>query len=189
MKSIQIYNYVERLSKLLRVDSRQAGAKFGLQPVQLEALHYLSICNQYSDTPMAVTEYLGQTKGTVSQTLKVLEKKELLSKYPDKKDKRVSHLKVTLKGKQLLKQLIPTPMFIKACRALSDKDQSQIISALDQLLIMLLRANNMKAFGVCKNCRYNSKTDNGGYFCNLVQQPLSVGDIKLLCREFEECGE
>ena len=61
-----IYDYVERLSELLRVDARRAGAAHGLLPVQLEALHYLSICNCYSDTPMAVTEYLGQTKGTVS---------------------------------------------------------------------------------------------------------------------------
>ena len=30
--------------------------------------------------PKAVTEYLGQTKGTVSQTLNVLEKKGLLTK-------------------------------------------------------------------------------------------------------------
>ena len=80
MKTNQIYDYVERLSELLRVDARQKGAEHGLLPVQLEVLHYLSICNQYSDTPMAVTEYLGQTKGTVSQTLKVLENKALLVK-------------------------------------------------------------------------------------------------------------
>jgi DNA-binding MarR family transcriptional regulator len=77
------YDYVERLSELLRIDSRQAGADHGLQPVQLEALHYLSICNRYSDTPAAVTESLGQTKGTVSKTLRVLKRKGLLSKQLD----------------------------------------------------------------------------------------------------------
>ena len=130
MKSNLIYDYVERLSELLRVDSRQAGAEHGLQPVQLEALHYLSICNRYSDTPMAVTEYLGQTKGTVSQTLKVLERKGLLSKQRDKNDKRISHLKVSSKGKRLLNKTIPTTMFIKACEILSDKTQSEIVTSL-----------------------------------------------------------
>ena len=86
MNTNHIYDYVERLSELLKIDSRQAGAEHGIQPVQLEVLHYLSICNRYSDTPMAVTEYLGQTKGTVSQTLKVLEKKSLLTKRFDKGD-------------------------------------------------------------------------------------------------------
>lgn len=186
MKFNPIYDYVERLSELLRVDSRRVVADHGLQPVQLEALHYLSICNRFSDTPMTVTEYLGQTKGTVSQTLKVLEKKGLLTKLADANDKRISHLKVSAKGKQLLKQSVPTPMFIKACEELSDKDQLQIETALKLLLTTLLQANSMKSFGVCHSCRYNSKTEAGAYFCNLVQQALSVDDIQLICKEHEK---
>lgn len=185
MKSDHIYNYVERLGELLRVDSRQATRDHGLQPVQLEVMHYLSICNRFSDTPMAVTEYLGLTKGTVSQTLKVLEKKELLSKKLDEIDKRISHLKLTAKGEKLLNKTIPTTMFVKACEALPDKKQSEITSSLKQLLITLLQANDLKTFGVCSSCRYNSKTENGGYFCRLVEQPLSVEDIELICREHE----
>lgn len=185
MKSNLIYDYVERLSELLRIDSRKAGAAHGLQPVQLEVLHYLTICNQYSDTPMAVTEYLGQTKGTVSQTLKVLEKKELLSKQLDKNDKRIYHLKVTIKGKRLLNKTIPTTMFVNACEEISDKKQSEIEASLQQLVITLLQSNNMKTFGVCSSCRHNSKTEDDGYFCNLVQQPLTDNEIHLICREHE----
>lgn len=44
---------------------------------------------------MAVTEYLGQTKGTVSQALKVLENKKYIPKHSDTDDKRITHLKVT----------------------------------------------------------------------------------------------
>ena len=110
MKTNQIYDYVERLSELLRVDARQKGAEHGLLPVQLEVLHYLSICNQYSDTPMAVTEYLGQTKGTVSQTLKVLENKALLVKVSDEKDKRTTHLSLSPKGRRLVNEIIPTQL-------------------------------------------------------------------------------
>jgi hypothetical protein len=57
---------VGRLASPVRNEARQALAEHGLQPVQFEALHYLTRCNRYSDTPMAVTEFLGQTKGTVS---------------------------------------------------------------------------------------------------------------------------
>ena len=185
MKSNPIYDCVERLSELLKIDARQAGAAHGLQPVQLEILHYLSICNRYSDTPMAVTEYLGQTKGTVSQTLKVLEKKQLLSKQLDKNDKRIYHLKVTSSGKRLLNKTIPTTLFVKACEVLPDEKQSEIVVSLKQLLATLLQANNMKTFGVCHSCRYNSKTEEDGYFCNLVRQPLKENDIQLICREHE----
>ena len=45
-----------------------------LEPVHLATLRYLCNCNRFSNTASAITEYLGQTKGTISQTLKVLEK-------------------------------------------------------------------------------------------------------------------
>ncbi|MEH6343982.1 MAG: MarR family winged helix-turn-helix transcriptional regulator [Bermanella sp.] len=185
MKSNSIYNYVERLGGLLRADARQAGLKPGLQPVQLEALHYLAICNQFSDTPMAVTEYLGQTKGTVSQTLKVLEKKELLKKVADKKDKRVSHLRLTPKGQALLASLVPTQTFVNSCDKLNKKQRQQIEEALNLLLSSLLKTNQLKSFGVCHSCHYNTKEKDGGYFCNLVNLPLTPSDVQLICREHE----
>jgi len=180
-----IYDCVERLSELIRVDSRQAGAEHGLQPVQIEALHYLSICNRYSDTPMAVAEYLGQTKGTVSQTLKVLENKGLLTKKTDENDKRISHLKLSAKGKRLLNNTIPTTMFVKACAVLPEKKKSEIEASLKLLLNVIVQANKMKTFGVCNSCRHNMNKE-GAYYCNLIQEPLSDSDIQLICKEHEK---
>lgn len=185
MKADDIYDYVERLSELFRIDTRQAGVGHGLQPVQLEVLHYLSICNRFSDTPMAVTEYLGQTKGTVSQTIKVLENKGLVSKIVDQEDKRVTHLALSTQGKRLINQLVPTTMVVNACKALPEKTQSQIASSLNQLLSALLESNDLKTFGACHSCRYNSQSGEEGYYCNLAQQPLTLDDVKMICREHE----
>lgn len=185
MKTKQIYDYIERLSNLLRNEIRREGAEDGLQPVQLEALHYLSICNRYSDTPMGVTEYLGQTKGTVSQSLKVLEKKAFLTKYPDKNDKRITHLKVSSTGEKLLKKSIPTPLFTHACEHLNEQYKTQIVAGLKELLQAVQRSNGMKSFGVCHTCRYNQKNEEGGYFCDLTKERLSQSDVQLICREHE----
>jgi len=185
MSSDTIYNYVERLSELLRGDSRLAGAEHGLQPVQLESLHYLSICNRYSDTPMGVTQYLGQTKGTVSQTLKVLEKKGLLIKAVDTNDKRILHLKITDKGKKLLTEIIPTGMFVAASKSLLAKKKKEVEQSLKELLTTLLQANNLKTFGICKSCRHNSKMEDAGYYCNLLEQPLTNDDVQLICKDHE----
>lgn len=185
MTTTHIYDLVERLGELLRVGARQTLTDYGLQPIQLEALHYLSLCNRFSDTPMAVTEYLGQTKGTVSQTLKVLEKKALVTKVPDSGDKRVVHLKVTDSGHQLLATAIPGPLFGKACDGLSEPQQQQIREALQLLLSQLLRSNGMRPFGQCRGCRHNRKDEQGQFYCGLVQQPLSERDVLLICKEYE----
>jgi DNA-binding MarR family transcriptional regulator len=187
MESNQIYDYIERLGNLLRTDSRRGGVEHGIQPVQLEALHYLSLCNRYSDTPMATTEYLGQTKGTVSQTLKVLEKKGFLKKSTDLNDKRVVHLKITGSGNRLLQQFISASQFVDACEQLPEKSQTQILVSLKELLQTIQRTNGMKSFGVCHTCKYNQKNGKS-YFCNLTEEPLSTTDIKLICREHQHAA-
>ncbi|MCJ8336835.1 MAG: MarR family winged helix-turn-helix transcriptional regulator [Pseudomonadales bacterium] len=185
MASTKIYDFIERIAELQRADSRRCTAEFGLQPVQLEVLHYLSICNQFSDTAKALTEYLGQTKGTVSQTLKVLENKGYLRKVADIKDGRITHLQVTDSARQLLHQAIPSPLFNAACERLSDKKNAQIESSLRELLQALLGSNNMQTFGVCHSCRYNTHKGGSEYYCELLKLPLHETEVQLICKEHQ----
>jgi DNA-binding MarR family transcriptional regulator len=178
-----IHEYLERLSNLLRTEARRSGTAYGLQPVQLQALHYLAICNRYSDTPLAVTEYLGLTKGTVSQTLMVLENKGLIAKTGDKEDKRVVHLKVTRTGKRLVQKAFPAQLLRAVCTRLSEAQQQRVIAGMKTLLLACQEANRMRSFGACHTCRHNQRTAEGGYLCGLTQEPLSSDDIMRICRE------
>lgn len=166
----------------MRMETRQAGIQYGLQPVQIEILRYLSICNQYSNNAKSVTEYLGQTKGTVSQTLKVLENKGLLVKQSDLVDKRITHLTVTAQGTKLLKDIIPSSIFTKANESLTETEANGIQEAIKTLLLTVLRSNDMKSFGICSSCRYHNKRAEG-YYCALLQKPLANEEISLICRE------
>ena len=176
---------IERLSGLIRNESRTLLLEHGLQPVQFEALHYLSMCNRYSDTPMGVTEFLGQTKGTVSQTLKVLEKKLLLEKVPDVKDKRVTHLFVTAKGRELVNLIFPLPMMKKVDETIADAQLCELNNSLTHLLTTIQQANKSKSFGQCHSCQHNIKLSNNEFLCGLTKESLSDSDIELICREHE----
>lgn len=186
MNYLSTQQLIERLSGLIRNETRNLLLEHGLQPVQFEALHYLSICNRYSDTPMGVTEFLGQTKGTVSQTLKVLEKKSLLTKVADEKDKRVTHLIVTESGKALVKLIFPLPNMKMADELIPASQLSEINNALSQLLTTIQQANEFKSFGQCLSCRHNLKLANDEFLCGLTKESLTHTDIKLICREHEE---
>lgn len=72
--------YIERISSLMRITFRQELAREGFQLVHLETLSYLSSCNKYSNSPQHVAEYLGLTKGTVSQSISLLESVGLVKK-------------------------------------------------------------------------------------------------------------
>ena len=176
---------LDRLSSLLRSESRNLLHEHGLQPVQFEALYYLSICNRYSDTPMGVTEYLKQTKGSVSQTLKVLEKKGLIVKTADTNDKRVAHLSVTPNGRTLIDKILPSPSLQMANDFLNSQEIEKINTTLTTLLSTIQRANNFKSFGQCASCVHNIKSKSNDFFCGLTKEPLSQLETELICREHE----
>lgn len=179
----ELFNLIERLANLLRQETRLEGQSLGLQPIQQEALYYLSTCNRYSDTTLAVTEFLGLTKGTVSQSLKVLESKALIVRVKDKNDKRITHLKVTKAGTEFLMKTCPPQKFTDAITSLSVDEEYETKSLLKKVLNNYQHATGRTAFGVCQNCRFNHKTSNG-VLCELTKEALSSDDIMLICREY-----
>ena len=78
------------LSRVLQGEQRQQAVAAGLPAVQWTILHYLRQANRYSNTPQALGEYLGLTKGTVSQSLKRLEARGWVKRVADARDGRVS---------------------------------------------------------------------------------------------------
>lgn len=178
----ELQNYLERLCNLMRGHTRGALVTLGLQPVQLEALSYLARCNRFSNTPAAVAEYLGSTKGTVSQTLKVLESKGLLEKVTDTKDRRVVHLVPTPQGREILAGALPAPILGQAVAGLAPPDLHALVDGLRRLLGAIQRANERRGFGACATCRYNARTPEGIY-CRLTGEALAKSDLGLICRE------
>jgi len=182
MNDLNTFRLIERISNLIRSEERKKYAAIGLQPVHIQVLEYLSTCNRFSDTPVAVAEFLGMTKGTISQSIQVLERKNYVEKSQDSQDGRVVHLALSAQGKQLLDELKPVDVFTQAQAAISSQGFTTIEAALNEILIELQKANNAKSFGVCHSC-VNFIQVQDHYLCNLTHLPLSQNDSKKICRE------
>ncbi|MDD5033127.1 MAG: MarR family winged helix-turn-helix transcriptional regulator [Methylococcaceae bacterium] len=185
MNTETIYEYLERIANLLRTDTRKAGISKGLQPVQLEALHYLKNCNRYSNTPAAVADFLGLTKGTVSQTLGVLETAGLIEKQPDSRDRRVVHLRLTESGASVIADSMPPKVLQEAMNLTSATEQDILLNSLAQVLRALQKANRLRTFGVCKTCRHHRVEADDRHRCGLTGEILLDQDIDKICREHE----
>ena len=184
MDNTLLYQLLERISNLLRAEQRLVGNDLGLQEVHLQVLLYLSRCNRYSNTPLGVADYLNATKGTISQSLKVLEKKGYILKKADAKDRRVVHLILTTQGQKLLKQVVPPSLFTHAVKELSDEQVEFLATQLSLLLGHLQKANRARSFGVCHTCRFFLREEDG-FRCGLTQEALSHDDSQSICREHE----
>lgn len=185
MNTTSLYELLERLTSLLRAEERAAGLPGGLQPVHLQALAYLARCNRYSNTPAGVTDYLGLTKGTVSQTLNLLEARGWIRKNPSLIDKRVVHLQLTPEGRQRLQTLWPPGQVNAALQQLTAAQQQQLQTALTDLLRALQHSQEGLSFGICHSCRHFLREGAEHYRCGLTQEPLSVDDSELICREHQ----
>ena len=183
MPGLKIQELVERIGNLLRAAERAAGASFGLQPVHLQSLLYLSRCNRLSDTPAAVTDFLGATKGTVSQTLGVLERNGFLERRPDADDGRKVHLCLPRRGERACQAVAPLPAVQEATERLPEPET--LVGGLESLLRGLQRANSCRTFGVCRTCRHFQVTGRERFQCGLTGEPLRPAESLQICREHE----
>ncbi len=175
---------IERIGQLLRAEEQSEG----LYPVQWTALRYLGQANRFSRTPIALTRYLGMTRGTVSQTLIALERKGLISREPSARDKRSLDVTLTDAGKAALAN-DPLESLSGAVEAALGKDSGRLTAALKDVLGKLVAQNEHRLFGQCRSCRhFRAKEGHGGkglHRCALLDVDLSDADSRQICVEQE----
>ncbi|KAA3609540.1 MAG: MarR family transcriptional regulator [Planctomycetota bacterium] len=178
------YQILERIGTLLRAEERRLAALCGLKPAQWSALCYLARCNRYSDTPSAVGEYLGTTKGTTSQTLRRLQEKGLLREVADSHDRRVVHWRLSAAGKKMFRNHGPESAIEPFLQGLSkDRDSRNL---LQEILRRLQKANDYRSFGICGSCNHFRRLGGGRFQCGLTGESLRAEEASLLCREHQE---
>jgi DNA-binding MarR family transcriptional regulator len=182
METVNVFDLIERMTALIRSEERKKCAELGLQPVHLQVLDYLSRCNRYSDTPAALTNYLGMTRGTVSQTVLLLEKKGYLKKTADESDRRAVHLSLLPEGEIILKQARAVDLFKRASLIFKENAFVNHEIIFLKALTALQKANRSQSFGLCRTCQHFIRLPTG-FQCGLTKESLSHSDSEKICQE------
>jgi MarR family transcriptional regulator, negative regulator of the multidrug operon emrRAB len=179
---------VGRLGNLMRAESRRVGSDEQLQAVHVEALVYLSLANRYSNTPQALAEYLGVTKGTASQSLLLLDRRGLIERYEDDLDRRVVRLRLSGSGEQWIYDNQPQLSWQNATRNISPNRIRNAVSALRETLATFQQDNEGSLFGTCATCRHFEKLSARAYRCGVMGDRLSGPETRKICWLYEERG-
>ena len=169
---------LERLARVMRAREHEDG----LNPAQREALRYLARANRFSNTPGALTRYLGATKGTISQTVMALERKGCIAKAPRSARKTV-HLTLTEKGREVLSR-DPWTELAAVAGELGGKTRRRMQRGLEELLETELKRAGLASFGSCASCRYfreRGREADGPHLCMLFEDGLSNDDATRIC--------
>ena len=172
---------LERLSRLMRA------AEFGdgLNPAQWEALRFLARANRFSNSPGALTRYLGATKGTISQTVKALERKRLIEKTERPGERRSVVLRLTPAGRDMMIK-DPWTGLARSCDALGGKTRRRMDRGLADMLAQEITRRMDPSFGSCGSCRFwradaRSEDARGPHLCMLFDESLSATETGQVC--------
>lgn len=171
----------ERLAALIQQSVREEAQRHGLQPVHVQILAYLARANRYSTLPIAIAEYLGITRGTVSQSLALLERKGLLTRARDDQDARRVQLRLTPAGEALLEDSWSGRL--DAALTAMGVDRASLERELRALLVGLQRINGQRPFGICRRCAHFLEEASGPR-CGLTGEALTEVQTAKLCREW-----
>ena len=178
---------VELIDRLSRIAHTLQFAE-GLNPAQWEALRYIAKANRNSCSPGALAEFMGSTKGTVSQTLKALESKGLIGRERRDGNRRAVQVSITDEGRRLLEK-DPLCAISDALALCSDSDQADLVNGMERLLGAMQRSLGVAEFGQCTDCCHYkpeacSETNSVGCRCGVSGELFHAMEIDKICADF-----
>lgn len=176
---------LERLSEAFRVLLWEHAKVIGISPIQIQILIFVA----YHDEALCNVSQLAQefnlTKPTISDAVRILDKKGLIAKITSPSDKRAYSIALSKEGKAIVKK---TQHFARPIHTLTNQiektEQEQFFKTLTKIIYGLNQTGILSVQRTCHGCRFYEKKGTIG-FCTLMKKDLLEKDIRLDCAEFE----
>lgn len=176
---------LERISEAFRVLLWQEGKESALTPLQLQLLIFLKFHSQEKCKVNYLAREFNLTKATISETVRLLSKKELIYKETDPIDTRSYSIFLTEKGKNIaIKSSSFAGALEKPLHSFTQEQKKIFFSSLLELIEKLNKAGIITVQRMCFSCRfYNPGNEND--YCNLLKKKLFKQDLRIDCPEHE----
>lgn len=177
---------MERLFTVYRVLMWEKVKEFNLSPIQIQFILYLRKYPEKMRNVSAISSEFRLTKATVSDALSALERKKIVYKEKDRKDKRLSTINLTEKGIELAESLEFWDSPIKEIlKDLSESEKEQILLFFIKLINSLRNKGLINAVRMCLTCSHFKKNSISNaeipYFCELTGKAFSEKELKIDC--------
>ncbi|KAA1243004.1 MarR family winged helix-turn-helix transcriptional regulator [Aquimarina sp. RZ0] len=177
---------LERISEAFKSLLRDHAKTIGLSPIQIQILIFIA----YHKEDLCKVSYLANefnvTKPTISDAVKILEKKEMIFKTKASADSRSYYISLTDTGKKavLETESFATPIK-KQLSNFNLEEQESLLKTITTLIFKLNQTGILTIQRTCYNCKFYEKSKSNHY-CNLMQTALRDTEIRLDCPEFQK---
>lgn len=189
-KSVEerIAHALARISIVSRHQLFNMAMAYKLSAIQAQILSLLSKENVIEIVPLS--QKLGLKPSTVSDSVKTLEKKGLVKRYPLLEDKRHKRVYITEKGKEIGYKVSMWPdLFQDSISGLSKREKEILLKMLIRIIISFLKKGFIQEIKMCLSCTYflpfvhTNKAKP--HHCSLVNIPLGISNLRLDCVDYE----
>ncbi len=177
---------LERISQAFKVLLWNKAKELGLSPIQIQILLFVAYHKSEHNNVSALAQEFNVTKPTISDAIRVLDKKSLIIKDYSSEDNRSYTILLSSLGSEVVKS---TQHFAGGLSDFFDdvmpEEKEGFFKVLTQLISKLNREGILTVQRTCFACKFYEKT-RANHYCHLLEKQLKHEDIRLDCIEFEE---
>ncbi|GIH89865.1 MarR family winged helix-turn-helix transcriptional regulator [Planobispora siamensis] len=186
----QLLAGLAKLGQAVRMSAWRNAGPYGLSPLQADILAFLA----GDDRPRRqgeVVAALASTAPTVSDAMRALTGKGLVSKARDAVDARASVLTLTDIGRQEAARLSAVPEPLRAAVAALDPDDlAAMLRGASAMMRVLQERRAIPISRMCLTCRFyrpDAHPDDPArpHHCMFVDAPFGDGELRLDCPDHE----
>lgn len=182
---------LHKIGLAMKQQSWQQANEEGLSATQGQIL--AALVGHGALTGTELSERLGVTLPTISDSVRVLVEKKLVTKSPDPRHSRASLLTPSKRGAALGARARSWPEFMAdAVADLSTEEQGAFLGGVMKMIRSLQEQGLVPLSGMCLTCtqfRPNVREGATPHQCALVDAPLADEQLRLDCPEHERATE
>lgn len=176
---------LERISEAFRVLLWNESKENSLSPIQIQILIFIHFHALEKCKVGYLADEFNMTKATISDSVRVLLSKELVTKETDPIDTRSYSLSLTDEGKNIAKKASFFASSIEQpIEKLTQEQKTIMLNGLLKLIYDLNKSGIITIQRMCFTCSFYN-AENGIHYCNLLKTKLTESEIRVDCPEHE----
>lgn len=184
--SSKIVAGLERITEAFKVLLWDKAKQLGLSPIQIQILIFVAYHKDELCNVSHLAKEFNVTKPTISDAVRVLEKKQMIIKDFSSADSRSYTIMLSVEGKKAVAETEDFGEPIKnQINSMDANAAESMFAVLSKLIYKLNQAGILTVQRTCYGCKFHQKIKDTDY-CNLLNKELLQKDIRLDCPEFIE---
>ncbi|MCH9660897.1 MAG: MarR family transcriptional regulator [Bacteroidetes bacterium] len=177
---------LERVSEVFKVLLWEKAKIVGLSPIQIQIMIFVAFHKQQLCNVSHLAKEFNVTKPTISDAIRVLDKKGLIVKDFSSFDSRSYSIVLSPTGEGMVSKTYDFSMPLKKqVDSMPLEELEGLFDTLSQLIYKLNRNGMLSVQRTCYGCKFYQKNKENDY-CNLLNKELLNREIRIDCPEFEE---